>query len=248
MNIIGVIPARLKSERFPNKLLAKINGISILKRVIQNANKLNIDKLTLVTDSKELIDFVKAMKNVDVDVFYQEEEVSCGSERVKEVYNRYQDYNYYMTIPADEPFIDINQINKHIDSLMKSEINNDIFTFFSKFYTKERLRSNLSCKIVTDKEDNVLYFSRSIIPITKDGNLQNLELYKKHLGIFIFTNAILKENLWAISKLASIEGLEQNMFLDNGYNVKALEINHKYYGIDTEKQIRELEVIHDSDK
>jgi len=239
MSILGVIPARLKSERFPNKLLAELNGKSIIERVIKNAKQFNVDKLIIATDSNELIDYI-SNKKLNIEIFYMEKKVCCGSERIKYVYNKYPGYNYYMSIPADEPLVDPTQVNFQLSSFQHNK--SDIFTFFSRFYSAEHLQRTQSCKIVCNKNGQALYFSRAVIPTLKNGGIiKNLDFYKKHIGIFIFSNAILHNNLWAVSELASIEGLEQNMFLDNGYKIQLLEIKHLYYGVDTQNQIKELE-------
>ena len=260
MKVCGVSPARLESQRFPNKLLAEIDGVKVIDRVIINALQLNfIDKLILASDSKELINYCK-INYPKVEIFEMYDiKVSCGSERIKYVYQNNNSYDYYISIPADEPLlnpIEINSVfNKYYNSkdLYQQSINElYIRTFYSDFKSIKRLESLNSCKIVSRskyfkfqnkkyKEEFVLYFSRNVIPYSKTGML-NIEKYKKHIGIFIFPRDMLfKNDLWNPTKNAENEGLEQNMFIENDVKVGLIKINHNYYGVDKQEDIKELE-------
>ena len=122
----------------------------------------------------------------------------------------------------------------------------DISTFYTKFFNEEDLKSILSCKIIIDNDGCMLYNSRSIIPISKDGTLYDLTVYNKHLGLFMFSKNFLRsfgEYVWSNykSEIADIEGLEQNRFVDMGIKVKMIEINHIGFGIDQKFQIKLLE-------
>ena len=236
MKILGIIPARLASERFPNKLLTKLAGTTIIERVIKNAQSFNVDKIVLATDSVELCEIIK-QKNINIETFFMKDDVWCGSQRSFFVSRKYPDYDFYMSIPADEPLIDSSEINKIIPKIRDE----DIYTLYSDFQDEFHLKRNQSCKIVSDKDDYVLYFSRSVIPILKSGSLCDLSKYKKHIGVFFFSRKIIDKNIWNKTELASQESLEQNAFIENGYKVKLLKINHKYYGVDQEFQIKELE-------
>ncbi len=240
MKAIGIIPARLQSERFPNKLFAQINGMPILERVIKNVIDAKImNKVIVATDSQEIVKFCNKLGQ---ESFFMIDEVSCGSERVKYIYKAFPDYDWYVSFPADEPMLDPKELikmwKKHIESGI---FHNIITTCWSNFYNdKERLLSYKSCKI-TSNGNNVLYFSRTPIPWSKNGLLSTDE-YKKHIGIFIFHNDLLSQNinLWH-GELAEKEGLEQIAFLENNIKVNLIEIKHLYYGIDTPEDINNIE-------
>jgi 3-deoxy-manno-octulosonate cytidylyltransferase (CMP-KDO synthetase) len=106
------------------------------------------------------------------------------------------------------------------------------------------VKDKSSCKIVSDLTDHMLYCSRNKIPIQKNGRSLPLKEYKKHIGIFFFSKKFLhkNKNLWDEQKtpLAEAEGLEQIRFLEKGVNVKLFEIDHRYYGIDSEIQLQRL--------
>jgi len=260
LKVCGVIPARLESQRFPNKLMAEINKIKIIDRVIINALKLNfIDDLFLATDSKKLVDYChNNYPKLKIHTMYNTQ-VSCGSERIKYVSLYHQDYDYYVSIPADEPLLDSTEINLAFNKYYNSndscqKIINETYirTFYSDFKSIERLESLNSCKIVSSNkyftfknqkylEEFALYFSRNIVPYSKNGML-SIENYKKHIGIFIFPKEILlSNNIWKHSRNAENESLEQNMFIENEIKVGLIKINHNYYGVDKKEDIKNLE-------
>ena len=241
---IGIIPARLESTRFPNKIFEKLDGIPILQRVILNVLQSGVvEYLVVATDSKEVVNFCQ---DLGVETIYNTDPVLCGSQRTRHVYVAYPDYRWYVTFPADEALI-LPQTIKDMWTQHENTIptvDEYIRTCYSPFYSKERMLSHKSCKII-DHDGYATYFSRSPIPYTKNG-LAPLEEYKKHVGIFIFENDLFRHydaKIWQPGRLGRLEGLEQQAFLDNNLKVRLLKINHKYYGVDTPEDIRELERI-----
>ncbi|MCF7870403.1 MAG: hypothetical protein K9M01_04730 [Candidatus Omnitrophica bacterium] len=232
---LGMIPARLESERFNRKLLHPFRGERIINIIMRNARKFNVDKLVIATDSKELIPFI----DDDIEFIYIKEEVSCGSERIKYVKRLYPDYDHYMSIPADEFLLDPEEVNRFLSEV---DYQDDIYTLYSDFYSKDHWKDSNSCKIVADKKDYAMFFSRQRIPMNKNGSFyEDMSFFKKHIGVFLFSNAVLENNLWETSPIASINSLEQNMFLENGYKIKLFKIVHKYFGLDNPRQLAYLE-------
>ncbi len=240
MKTVAVIPARLKSTRFPNKIIKKFNGKRIIDHVINNTFELDfIDDIVIATDDKnfgkELVDEYKFLNG------YFISDACCGTHRVYQFYKVASNYNYYVSIPCDEPAIIPKEINKTFSNIDKL-FNNKIVTFYTKFFCKEDLLSPLSCKIVSTDEDYMVYNSRAVVPISKDGTHFALKYYKKHLGIFIFPKNMFElnnERLWLDT--TNLESLEQNRFLQKKINIKLYETNHIGFGIDVPSQIKELE-------
>lgn len=165
---------------------------------------------------------------------------TCGTNRVFKFYMRHPDYDWYMSIPADEPTIDPFQIIEFIES--NQILNSDeIHTFYTKFYCKEDLLNPLSCKIVTDENNYMIYNSRNVVPINKDGTHLSLTDYKKHVGIFLFPKKIFENYGTTLWEGINIESLEQNMFLQTTVKVKLHEIHHVGFGVDVPEQISHLE-------
>lgn len=238
MKSVGIIPVRLQSERFPNKLLQPVLGKPILQRVVENALSFDfLDKLVIATED-ELPDY---MKNYDVEIFPIKEKVWCGSQRSHIYYKQNKSFDNYISIPADEPMLDPNEINKSYHSTV---LTYPVYTFYSPFYSKERLNSNQSCKIAGGEK--ALYFSRNVIPSSKDDKL-SIE-YKKHIGIFIFRNSIMEKDIWSgyEDSLAQIESLEQNIWIENGVDVGLIKTDHKYCGVDKIEDIENIEKMYES--
>jgi len=242
MKAVAIIPARLDSSRFADKLLADINGKSILQNVVDYASRLDfVEKVVIATDSRRVMDLGGDM---GVETFWTEK-ARCGSERSFRYFEENPLIDYYVSIPADEPYIDPDEINRvwldlHMDPGLQGRM--DIVTLFTRFYCEDDLKSRLSCKIVTDSRGHMLYNSRSIIPATKSGNLLPLDQYKKHVGVFFFPNFFFRDHgaeLWdeAPSRLADQEGLEQIRFIEKGFSVRVEEIHHIGFGIDSQEQL-----------
>jgi len=240
-----IIPARYHSKRFDGKLLKSFNKKPILWWAINNSLKMKFaDECIVATPDSEIKAFTKELPGVSiVDV-----DGSCGTEKVFRYYISIDNtFDYYASYPADEPVVDPKEVNyvwEQIKQLLDSKA--DIVTLWTKFYNEEDLRSNLSCKMVLNRHDRVLYFSRSIIPATKNGKLLELSRYKKHVGMFFFSKRTFTKcnhNFWYgwHSDAQDIEGLEQNRFIDAGLQVYALEIKHIGFGIDKPEQIKQLE-------
>jgi 3-deoxy-manno-octulosonate cytidylyltransferase (CMP-KDO synthetase) len=240
---IGIISVRMNSERFPGKPLIKFNGKTILQNVYDNiVLSKTMDKIIVATDSIEIIHYC-----VDNEILFfdmRDIPVKCGTERVWYVANdrRYNKYKHFVYFPGDEPLINPVEIKRMWDEFKKSKIDkNSIYTCWSPFYSKDRLISKGSCKIVASN-DRAIYFSRNVVPGVKDKNSLSQMRYMKHVGIFIFSKRVLDKNtfMWC-GKLSEVEGLEQLSFIEQNVPVKLLKIDHKYYGIDTIDDLRGLE-------
>lgn len=236
MNNVGIIPVRLGSERFPDKLLQPLLGKPILQRTIENALQFDfINKLVIATED-DLPDYVK---DYDVEIFRVRSKTWCGSQKASLYYNKDDKFENYISIPADEPMLDPVEINKSFHS---TQLKYPIHTFYSDFHSEERLNSRSSCKIASSK-NRAIYFSRSVIPMSKSGD--GVE-HKKHIGIFIFNNSTIKVNLWSNyeGSLAQTESLEQNIFIENGYKVGLIKTEHKYCGVDTPEDVEYIEKLY----
>ncbi len=239
--VCAVIPLRLESERFPEKALAEINGMTLLEVSIKIAKELNfVDKIVVASGDDD--DRIKEICNKEkVDFLYIEKEVSCGTERVFYVKKKFKDFKFYMTIPVDEPsinYIELNEMWKEEFSYFVDE--HVITTMYSDFYCEKDLLDTRSCKIISDAK--ILYTSRAVIPAKKNGELHDLSNYKRHIGVFIFPEKLLTHHglkLWTETESSKLEGLEQNMFL--GYDFQCIKVKHIGFGIDSPEQIKLLE-------
>ena len=226
-NICFCIPARYASSRLKHKLLLNLNGETCIRKTIKQVIKskyANIDgnkNIYVLTDS-ELIK--ENIKDLPVNIILTSENYKNGSERIsKNLHQIYEKYNIVVNIQADEPFISpINMdhcINKHI-------INNESNLFYTTLHeernSEEYLKSTASLKMITDINNNVLYYSRNLIPWNKNGKIIENYKYKTFTGIYVFNRNLLeKYGYMKDTELQIMEDCEQLKILENGYKIKS---------------------------
>jgi 3-deoxy-manno-octulosonate cytidylyltransferase (CMP-KDO synthetase) len=245
MNILGIIPARYASSRFPGKPLALINGKSMIQRVYEQVSKSkSISKVIVATDDDGIVDTVTGFGG---EVMRTNGEHTNGTSRCFEVYDKLNSgnpgfYDAVINIQGDEPFIDPLQVDMLCDLIANK--NAQIATLAKKINAADELFNPNIIKLVFGENKNVLYFSRSPIPfnrnIDKDEWVKNCDYYK-HIGIYGFKSEVFHEiNKLVPSKLEEAESLEQLRWLENGYQIKADITEIETIGIDSPDDLRKL--------
>ncbi len=245
MNILGIIPARYASSRFPGKPLALINGKSMIQRVYEQVSRSkSISKAVVATDDDRIVD---AVINFGGEVMSTSAEHTNGTSRCFELYKKLNSgkpgfYDAIVNIQGDEPFIEPSQIDMLCRLISKK--NTQIATLAKKISTTDELFNPNVVKLVFGLNKNVLYFSRNPIPFNrsmeKDGWAENIDYYK-HIGIYGFKPEILDEiSHLDPSKLEKAENLEQLRWLENGYQIKADITVIETIGIDRPEDLRKL--------
>jgi 3-deoxy-D-manno-octulosonate cytidylyltransferase len=236
MKILGVIPARYASTRFEGKPLKDINGHTMIEWVYKRAENADIDKLVVATDDERIFNTVK---NFGGNAVMTSKEHENGTSRIIEVINtpEYNDFDFIINIQGDEPLIDIKSINLLADNYRKEK--SEIVTLKKEFNKNENIENPNIVKVVTDFNDNAVYFSRSAIPYERN-SVESFKYYK-HIGIYGYTSKFLNElkNLKE-GILEKIESLEQLRFIENGYKIKVLETVSEVIGVDTEEDLKEV--------
>lgn len=236
MKILGVIPARYASTRFEGKPLKDINGNTMIEWVYKRAENADIDKLVVATDDERIFNNVK---NFGGNAVMTSKEHENGTSRIIEVINtpEYNDFDFIINIQGDEPLIDIKSINLLADNYRKEK--SEIVTLKKEFNKNENIENPNIVKVITDFNDNAIYFSRSVIPYERN-SMKNFKYYK-HIGIYGYTSKFLNElkNLKE-GILEKIESLEQLRFIENGYKIKVLETVSEVIGVDTEEDLKEV--------
>jgi len=233
-----IIPARIGSSRFPNKVLADIGGIPMVIRTAMAVS--SVDRVVIATDSHEVITIAKEH---DIQAVMTSEAHHSGTDRIYEAAQKLglSDDEIIINVQGDEPFIET-EVVEAIYNLTKENKNNDSILMnscYKKISNPEADDPNI-VKVVTDDNDIALYFSRAKIPYPRDHHFND---YKGHLGIYGFTMKSLKSFCKSsTSPLEDIEKLEQLRALYHGYNIALVEVNTQSFGIDTpedlEKAIR----------
>jgi len=228
-----IIPARIGSSRFPNKVLADVGGIPMVIRTAMAVQ--DIDSVTIATDSQEVIDIAKTY---NIPAVMTSNEHQSGTDRIYEAAKKLKlkEDEIIINVQGDEPFIEHSVVNA-IYKLTHKNKNNDAILMNScyKYISNPEADDPNIVKVITDKNDLALYFSRAKVPYPRD---HHFNLYKGHLGIYGFTMKSLEIFCKAsLSSLENIEKLEQLRALSHGYHIAMVEVKSESFGIDTEEDL-----------
>ncbi|WP_024955338.1 3-deoxy-manno-octulosonate cytidylyltransferase [Sulfurospirillum arcachonense] len=224
-----IIPARMASNRFPNKILADINGLPM---VIATAKRVHeLDTVVIATDSQEVIDLAKeyGYKAVMTGTNHQ-----SGTDRINEAASKLDidENEVIVNVQADEPFIEPEVVQKVIDRVKNSDA---MMVSCYKLIDKTFANDPNHVKVINDANENAIYFSRSKIPYDREEHLE----YFGHLGIYGFTKKSLKE-FCALSPapLENIEKLEQLRAIYYGKKIAMVRVESESFGIDTAEDLK----------
>ncbi|MEO6883601.1 MAG: 3-deoxy-manno-octulosonate cytidylyltransferase [Bacteroidia bacterium] len=242
MEFIGIIPARFASTRFPAKPLAIINGKPMIQLVFEQAKKAkSLSKVIVATDDKRIENCVK---NFGGEVVMTSEKNRSGTDRCAEVSDKLDlsENAVIINIQGDEPFIHLEQIDL-VASCFKNE-NTQIATLVKRIKTIEELQNQNTPKVILNKLNEAVYFSRAAIPFYRgkpqEDWLKNY-FYYKHIGIYAYKATILKElSQLEESSLEIAESLEQLRWIENGYKIKAAVTELESIAIDTPEDIQKI--------
>lgn len=234
MKFLGVIPARYLSTRLEGKPLKKIHGHSMIEWVYKRAKKANLDELIVATDDKRIYDEVLSFSGKAI---MTSTEHKNGTSRIAEVCQKLSDYDVVINIQGDEPLIETDMINSLVDSFIKDK-SLVMATLKHKLKEEEEIKNPNNVKVISDKNDFALYFSRSPIPYPR--NNENVS-YFKHIGIYAYKrDFVIEYSNMASTPLEEAESLEQLRVLENGYRIKVLETPHSLIGVDTEENLKDV--------
>ena len=235
-----IIPARMNSSRFENKILADILGLPMVIKTAKQVSSL--DKVVIATDSSEVLSLAKKH---GFDAVLTSVNHNSGTDRINEAVNilNLSDDEIIINVQADEPFIEPEVVKAVINRV--KEIKNSDEILISSCY--KEISSNLAddpnlVKVVLDEFENAIYFSRAKIPYHRDHS--DNSNYFGHLGIYGFTKKSLNKFCsLKSSKLENIEKLEQLRAIDNGFKISMVKVDSKSFGIDTKEDLqRALEI------
>jgi 3-deoxy-manno-octulosonate cytidylyltransferase (CMP-KDO synthetase) len=228
-----IIPARIGSSRFPNKVLADIGGMPMVVRTAKAV--CDIDDVAIATDSQDVVDIAKEF---DIKAVLTSTTHKSGTDRIYEAAQKLNlDQNeIIINVQGDEPFIET-QVVQAIYDLTKSNLDNEKIMMNScyKLITNPEADDPNIVKVVTDTDDIALYFSRSKIPHPRD---HHFDEYKGHLGIYGFSfKSLEKFCQLSPAPLEDIEKLEQLRALYHGYDIAMTQVKTSSFGIDTPQDL-----------
>ncbi|MEI7662371.1 MAG: 3-deoxy-manno-octulosonate cytidylyltransferase [Bacteroidota bacterium] len=237
MTILGIIPARYASTRFPGKPLVLIDGKTMIRRVYEQATLCScLDRVVVATDHEKIVRHVASFGG---NVMMTGEHHRSGTERCMEVVEKLKEtgetFDYVINIQGDEPFIDPAQITQLAGCF--SRPGTLLATLIRKITKPEELVSPNVVKVVTDSQGSALFFSRSVIPFTRGAEMKNwlsATSYYKHIGIYGYSAPVLKTIVdLPPSPLEIAESLEQLRWLENGFKIQTQVTDYESVAIDT---------------
>jgi 3-deoxy-manno-octulosonate cytidylyltransferase (CMP-KDO synthetase) len=233
---IAVIPARFAATRFPGKLMQRIGDKTIIRMVYENVQAMGLfDDVLVVTDNDQIVEEIQAIGG---SVKKSSQEHPSGSDRIAEAILDL-DVDVVVNVQGDEPFVDISPLEKLLTAIGEPDV--VVASVMQKLGMDEDINNPNFVKVVCDKNNNALYFSRSPIPYKR--NLQSSLPIYKHVGVYAFKkNTLLAFTKWPMGVLEQTEMLEQLRYLENGVSIKMVETTTSSIGIDTPEDLEKAKL------
>lgn len=231
MRILGVIPARYASTRFPAKPLADIGGQSMIERVYRQTKQSSaVVKAVVATDDQRIFDHVRSFGG---EVVMTSPDHVSGTDRCFEALSKQAEkFDYVINIQGDEPFISPKQIDLLADLLDGAT---ELATLAKKITDTESISNPNVVKLVKSVNKEALYFSRHAIPFLRN---KVDHTFFKHIGMYAYRTDILEKiTKLQVSPLEKAESLEQLRWLENGYRIKVAETEQETIGVDTPEDL-----------
>ncbi len=241
MKILGIIPSRYASTRFPGKPLIDIDGKTMIQRVYEQAKKVSsLLEVVVATDDHRIFEHIQSFGG---NVIMTSDSHESGTDRCAEVLKKSRDnFDVVINIQGDEPFINPEQINQLCSCF--NDTKTDIATLVKKIDSEEDLFNPNRPKVHFDDNNFALMFSRNVIPELP--NVKKEELIKKHtffkhIGIYGYRSEVLtKISQLPQSPLEKKERLEQLRWLENDYAIKVATTEYEAVAIDTPEDLEKI--------
>lgn len=234
-----IIPARLASTRFPQKVIADIGGLPMVVRTAKRVA--HLDRVVVAADDEKII---AICKEHGVEAMLTSTTHKSGTDRINECANilKLDDNEIIVNVQADEPFIEPEVVELLMRKLKSLQEKSEPFIMGSCYnaINAESAEDPNLVKVVLDSDNNAIYFSRSLIPYNRSGRAN----YFGHIGIYGFSKKSLKEfcNL-ADAPIEDIEGLEQLRAIHHQKKITMLKVASTGFGIDTKEDLaRAIEI------
>ncbi len=235
MKIIGIIPARYGSTRFPGKPLVDIDGKSMIQRVYEQSSKSNLlSHVVIATDDERIMNHVRDFGG---NVMMTSPQHMSGTDRCAEIIllDAKNKWDVAVNIQGDEPYIQPEQIDLLCKCFESDETS--IGTLVKEIKSSDELFNHNHVKVILNKNSEAIYFSRSPIPYCRNYPEQEWirhHTYFKHIGIYAYrTDVLLEISQLPKTKLEITESLEQLRWIENGYKIRAQITSIESIAIDT---------------
>jgi 3-deoxy-manno-octulosonate cytidylyltransferase (CMP-KDO synthetase) len=240
MNVLGIIPARYGSTRFPGKMLAPIAGKALIQRVVEQCQKAkSLREVIVATDDSRIGEAVRQWCRVEM----TRADHPSGSDRIAEVAQRCE-CDAIVNIQGDEPLIEPGVIDAVAEALRTSEMS----TAAAPITSVEDYDNPNVVKVVVNASSHALYFSRRTIPYVRDAASRSVAdqlaafPFLKHLGIYGYRReTLLRFVRFPVSSLEAAEKLEQLRAVENGIEIAVVRVAHENIGVDTPEDVARVE-------
>jgi 3-deoxy-manno-octulosonate cytidylyltransferase (CMP-KDO synthetase) len=240
MKVLGIIPARYQSTRFPGKPLALIAGKPLIQHVVERCQKAkSLSEVIVATDDTQIWEVAQTFCQAEMTA----KEHPSGSDRIAEVAARHQ-CDAVVNIQGDEPLIEPAVIDLVASALARSEMS----TAATAIRSVEEYNSPNVVKVVVNLAGEALYFSRRTIPYLREAasSSANEQLaafpFLKHLGIYGYRReTLLRLVRFPVSPLEDCEKLEQLRALENGIPIAVVKVDYDSVGVDVPADLARVE-------
>jgi 3-deoxy-manno-octulosonate cytidylyltransferase (CMP-KDO synthetase) len=228
--ILGVIPARYASSRFPGKALARIGSKTMLEHVYERVSMARyLSSVIIATDDERIYDEARRFR---APVKMTRSDHLSGSDRVAEVASAHPEAALIVNVQGDEPLIDPLAIDAAILPML-DDPDTAMGTLAKRIENPDEIADPNVVKVVTDRAGMALYFSRSPIPHVRS-DARAGSLFLKHIGLYVYRRDFLLEySALPVGPLEKAERLEQLRALENGHRIRVVETEYESLGVDT---------------
>ncbi len=236
MKNIAVIPARFAASRFPGKLMQRIGEKTIIRMVYENAVAMNLfDEVLVVTDSDEIMNEIVSIGG---SVKKSTKDHQSGSDRIAEAIES-MDVDVVVNIQGDEPFVEKEPLQDLLNCFKDPGVS--VASVMKRFGERDEPENPNQVKVVCNRLNDALYFSRSPIPFKRN---RSADLpYFKHVGVYAYRKeTLLNFTQWPMGALEQTEMLEQLRYLENGVAIRMVETKTSSIGIDTPEDLERARV------
>ena len=234
MKLIAMIPARYGATRFPAKLMQDLCGKPVIVHTYQRVADTNLfDQVYVVTDDDRI---ENAIREVGGKVIRSQKEHNSGSDRLAEA-SKDLEVDIIVNVQGDEPFTNKENLQKVIDIFANDPQKNiAVASLMERITHPDDIANPNNVKVVVNKFNEALYFSRSVIPFPRDTNTK--VPYYKHIGIYAYRKDALQQfTQLPPSLLEETEKLEQLRYLENGFKIRLAVTDIPTIGIDTPEDL-----------
>jgi len=234
---LAIIPARLKSSRFPGKMLHEIAGKPLILHVFDRVKGTGLfDEVCVATDHEEIKNLIETAGGR---AFMTDSDLPSGTDRIISALTQMDtDYDYVVNVQGDEALISVDHLEPLVSLLNKKQAIH--LATLCVVNSNEKDFNDPNCvKLVKTKDEQVLYFSRSAIPFNRD---EAFSSFYQHIGVYAFSSKAIEQiSESKESKLERTERLEQLRWMEAGLSIYACEVKGQLIGVDNLEDVARVE-------